>query len=202
VPGDPSIDERAAEALREYGGAGQARAEALVTALRSAAADEALRVVTGDQAVFNSLVDTRVERLRQLVEALAEQATEAMARGETSPASLPLPTHFELAAIWRITPTQARSLLRTWRARYPQHYEQRMRATVATGTKEPGGPKGKETWIVELTDPAALDYADELARRRGLSKGLKVDRIALTIEAPQASRTIDGEDLVGLLGVS
>jgi hypothetical protein len=191
---EPSIEQLAAKALTDYAGARKDRAEELVKALSTAAKDEALRVVTGDQPVFNSLVDTRVERLRQLVEALADQA-------QSNAAALPLPTHFELAAMWRITPSQARALLRTWRARYPQHYEERMRASVATGTKQPGGPKGRETWIVELDDPAALDYAEELARRRGLSKGLKVDRSALTIEAPKASKTADGEDLPTLLGI-
>lgn len=192
--GEGSLDQRALDAVVRYAGVGKARAKTLVDAIKAVASEEALQTVTGEGTVYGSLADTRVERLRRIVQHLEREVAQA---------PVEMPTPYELAALWRITESQARSLLRTWRARHPEVYEQSMGAAVARGKSEAGGGEGpRKTWVVSYEDPDVLGYAETLARRSGLSKGLKVDRSALTIEAPQDVKSHVNQNLKEVLGVS
>jgi hypothetical protein len=194
TPAGPPLDQRAIDALVTYARVARPRAEALIEAAKAVAADEVLEVVTGEATVYGSMTDTRVERLRRIVLRLSEQTKEA---------AVEVPTAYELATLWRITDSQARTVLRTWRARHPELYEERMAAAVANGTAEPGGGEGdRRTWVISYEDPDVLAYAENRARRSGLSKGLKVDRSALTIEAPQKTKSHANEDLKQVLGVT
>ena len=191
---EPPLDQRAIEALVTYARVDAARAKVLIDATQAVAAGEALEIVTGEATVYGSLTDTRVERLRRIVLQLGEQAAEA---------AVEVPTAYELAALWRITESQARSVLRTWRARHPELYEGRMTAALTKGAAEPGGGEGDlKTWVVSYEDPEVLGYAESRARRSGPSKGLKIDRSALTIEAPQKTKSHAGEDLKQVLGLA
>jgi hypothetical protein len=190
TPPDPSALAR--DALVNFAGCSTQRATALVHALAAVAADEALLVVGGGAPVSNSLVDARVERVRRLVERLAKQAVDedrARNDGQTpNTDSASLLNAYELAAILRVQPRQAQSLLRTWQARYPEQLRERMETLVTAGTKDVGGTDDAPTWTVEYDDPATLEYAAEQLRRNGLTKGLKVERSAQRIEVPQDSR--------------
>lgn len=204
TPPDPKT--LAHGALVNFAGCSAPRATALVTALAAVAADEALLVVGGGAPVSNSLVDARVERVRRLVERLAEQAAdEEKARndGQTpNTDSANLLNAYELAAVLRVQPRQAQSLLRTWQARYPEQLQERMQTLVGAGSKDVGGSDDAPTWTVDYDDPATLDYAAEQLRRNGLSKGLKVDRSAQRLEVPQDSRDRTGRrNALQILGI-
>jgi len=190
---EPDREQRALEAVALFAGVSQARAKALIDAVKDVAAAEALEVITGQATVYGSLADTRVERLRRI--ALHLQRLGAKSSGG-------MLTAYELASLWRVTESQARALLRTWRARHPEIYEETMRAAVAASKAETGGGKGQQaTWVVSCEDPDLLVYAETLARRSGLSKGLRVDGSSLTIEAPKSTRSDDGDDLKQVLGI-
>jgi hypothetical protein len=77
-----------------------------------------------------------------------------------------------------------------------------MLAALRSGVAEPGGGEGSlSTWIVSYEDPDVLAYAQMVARRSGISRGLKVDRVALKIGAPQEVLSHAGHDLKQVLGV-
>jgi hypothetical protein len=100
-------DQRAAaEALVADAGCANDRAIELVTAVEEVGRKEALETVAGTASVSGSIVDTRVERLKKLIDALGKDAT--------------LPNAYELSAIFRVTTSQARSLLRTYEVRHSQ----------------------------------------------------------------------------------
>lgn len=188
-----SLDEQAVSALVDYAGVDKPRAELLIAAAKAVAGEDALQTVTGEATVYGSLSDTRVERLRRIVAHLDAHSSEA------PPA---VPSAFELAALWRITEGQAKAVLRIWRARHPEIYERRMAEAVSEGDVEAGGGEGsRKTWVISYADPDVLAYAETLARRSGLSKGLKVDRSALTISAPQDVASHAGQDLKKVLRI-
>lgn len=63
---------QATQALVDDAGCREERAAALVQAVTNVAAEEALMIVAGTASVSGSIVDTRVARLRRIIEALPE----------------------------------------------------------------------------------------------------------------------------------
>jgi hypothetical protein len=102
----------AVESLIDDAGSTQGRAEAIVEAVARSAVQEALATMAGSEPVYGSIVDTRLARLRRIIEELGEQAS-------------PL-TAYEAGAVFRITSSQGRTLLRTYQARYARDYRARM----------------------------------------------------------------------------
>jgi len=180
------VEEKAAEALVQFGGCTKARAKELVKAWKAVFAAEALSVVAGLERVTSSVSDLRVERVRLLVNELGEAA---------------LPNPYELGVLLRVPVSQARRVLRNWQARYPDHYEGHMAALAAKGGRDVGGGDTIPTWIIEYGDPEVLEYALDRLRRRGVQKGLKTDRSALTLEVPQATTGSEGENALKVLGI-
>jgi hypothetical protein len=181
------VEEKAVEALVEFGGCSKERAKQLVAAWKEVFSIEALGIVAGTERVTTSVTDQRVERTKLLVNLLKEA---------------PLPNSYELGVLLRVTPTQARTVLRNWRARYPDHYEDHMRVLAAKGKKGTGGVSGKPTWVVEYEDYEVLEYAVERLRRRGLQQGLKADPGDLRLTIPKSTKAADGSDALKVLGVA
>jgi hypothetical protein len=124
--------EAAAEALVADAGCLPARARALVEAFAAVVVQEALAVIAGTSDVTTGVVDERVARLRRLVDAL--------------PTEEPFPNAYELGAIFKITETQARNVVRTYQARYPSAYRSRLEAGVKAATAEAKSVGGREIW--------------------------------------------------------
>jgi hypothetical protein len=196
---DPRLSSYAANAraaLVEDAGASSARADTLVEVVAEVAAAEGLAIVGGDQDVFGSIVDTRLARLRKLLSAL--------------PGGEPLPDPYEVGVIFRITPSQARSLLRTYRARFSGDYARRMNGRIAAAAEDPdegGGGKSNvpgqetapETWVFSFGDLPTLEYAEDQLRRHGFSRSLTPDRTGLKLSVEKSVKNADGKDAVQYL---
>jgi hypothetical protein len=200
LPEQRAAHDEALRALQDFGGCTRDRAEDLVRAWRTVAANEAVDVIAGRAPVSSTISDGRLERLNRLVHELATQAAGGGAADEADGA-VSLPNEFEVASLLRITEMQARTLLRNWRARYPGEYERRMSAASATGTRENGGSPEAPTWVIEYDDQAVFDYAVDRLRRYGISKGVKVDRAEFTIEVSQDTRTQEGQSALQVLWI-
>jgi hypothetical protein len=176
----------AADALVADAGSDPDRARRLVDAYARIAAQEALEVVAGAAEVATGVLDSRVARVRRLVDAL--------------PADERFPSTYEIAAIFKITDAQAQNVIRTYRARHPAAYRARMTAGVKAATVEARTVDRHELWVFDFGDPDTLDYAYDLLRARGLTKGVERDRSAQTLTVPRTSKDRGGRTAVQILG--
>jgi hypothetical protein len=184
-----SKDQRAAaEALVADAGCGEDRARELVTAVEAMGRADALETVAGTANVSGSIVDTRVERLRKLLVSLGPRAE--------------LPNAYEVSAIFRITPSQARALLRTYEVRHSSDVRDRMDALVKAATGTELNVKDVKVWRVDFDDPAVMEYAYEKLRRRGLSKSVDRDTAKLQLTVERARKDRHGLDAKQILGFS
>jgi hypothetical protein len=176
----------AAKALVADAGCLPDRARALVDAFAAVVAQEALEIIAGTAEVATGVLDARVARLRRLVDALAKDE--------------PFPSVYELGAIFKITDSQARNLVRTYQARYPSAYRARLEAGVRGTTATAKTVGGRDVWVIDFNDPDALDYGYDLLRRRGLTKGLERDRPAQTLTVPRDQKDRSGKSAIEILG--
>jgi len=184
----PNLSEpeaEAAQALIEDAGCLEERAEQLVTAVATVAAQEALAIIAGTATVSGSIVDTRVARLKQIIEALPKNA--------------PFPDPYEVSVMFRITPSQARTLINTYQARYTADYRDRIKELVQAAEAEATQKDKRNVWVIDFSDPAALDYSFETLKRRGLSKTLERDRTAMTITVDRDQKDRHGKNAVEVL---
>jgi|GEM_PF-7101569 len=183
----PEVEEKATKALVNFGGCSEKRARQLLDAWKKVFETEAVGIVAGEERITTSVVDLRVERVKLLVDQLKDD---------------PLPNPYELGVLLRVTPTQARTVLRNWRARYPDHYEEHMTLLAAKGKKSTGGDTGKPTWVVEYDDYEVLEYAVDRLRRFRLQQGLRSDSGDVKLSIPKSTKTADGKDALKILGIS
>jgi len=167
----PELQESASlavQALIDDAGSKKERAEAIVDAVAKAAVHDALATTAGSEPVYGSIVDARLARLRQIIEELGEGAS-------------PL-TAYEAGAVFRITPSQGRTLLRTYQVRYARDYRARMAATVKTIAESAKATGLKPSrYEFEFADAGTLEYAVDRLRRHGFERSLTIDRQALTV---------------------
>lgn len=166
----------AALALVSDGGCSDERARTLVAAVEEMGRTDALETVAGTATVSGSIVDTRVGRLRALISAL-DDADE-------------LASAYELSAIFRITPSQARTLLRTYEIRHSSDVRDRMAKLVKAAKAAELEVDGAKVWRVDFDDPAVMEYAVETLRRRGLAKSVdrNTSKLQLTVERERKDR--------------
>lgn len=182
------VEQEAIEKLADFSGCTKARAKQLVGALKEAASDEAVGIVAGTQSVSTSVTDQRVERVRWMVENLE---------------GAPLPNPYELGVILRLAPTQARGVLRNWRARYPDAYVAHMKTLASKGASRKGGDTSKPAYVIQYSDFEVFEYAVDQLRRRGVQQGLKTDPGDLKITVPTTTTTTDeSADALQVLGIS
>jgi hypothetical protein len=165
--GGDEVMKAATRALEEDAGCEPERARALVDAVSAAAASEALEVIAGRTQAFGSAVDRRV--------AMFDRVVRALDAGER------LPTVYEVGVIFRITPAQARNVLRTYQARFSDTYRGRLQGALdaVEAKRQQRGETG--VFVFDFNDPAVLDYAVERLRRRGLTRSVSVDRMKLQL---------------------
>lgn len=179
----PRLSDLASEAvaaLVDDAGSTPARAEAVVEAVASAAAHDALATTAGSEPVYGSIVDARLASLRRIIEQLGDRA---------SPLSA-----YEAATVFRITPNQGRTLLRTYQARYAKDYRARMSKAVqkvAKGGRKKGAKPTRYDFAFE--DAGTLEYAVERMRRHGFERSLTVDRVALVVSVDESMK-VSGQD--------
>jgi len=176
----------AAKALVSDGGCLPDRAVALVQAVAEVAAVEALEIVAGTATVSASIIDTRVTRLKRIIDYLPDDAR--------------FPDPYEVGVIFRITTRQAQSLINTYQARYSANYREHVDRHIKAAIARPTTVEKRNKWVIEFSDPAALDFAYDTLKRRGLSKSLERDRTALTITVDRAQNDRHGLDAVAALG--
>jgi hypothetical protein len=158
----------AVQALVDDAGSDRARAEAIVEAVAKAAVQDALATTAGTEPVYGSVVDGRLARLRRIIDELGDQVS--------------VLTAYEAGAVFRITPTQGRTLLRTYQARYARDYRARMAGTVRTVAQRAKAKGLKPSrYEFEFADAGTLEYAADRLRRHGFERSLTVDRPALTV---------------------
>lgn len=169
----PSV-KAARQALTEDAGCTAGRAGALVEAVARAAVEEALAVVAGDEQVTGSVVEARLTRLRRILDALGKSAA-------------PL-SRYEAGAIFRIPPTQAGTLLRTYQARYSKDFRERMTAAVkaSANAAKKKGIGAKARYEFQFSNAATLEYAVDRLRRHGYERTLSVDREELVLRIDPA----------------
>jgi hypothetical protein len=125
-------------------------------------------------------VDARVARLQRLIGAL--------------PTGEPLPSPYEVGVIFRITTPQARNILRTYEARFSRAHRERMGSALAAVEAEAVTKDGTAVWKFAFADPAVLDYAVELLRRRGMARGVTPDRRELELFVDREARDRHDKD--------
>jgi hypothetical protein len=166
------------QALMEDAGTRKDRAEAIVEAVAKAAVQDALETAAGSEPVYGSIVDTRLARLRRIIEQLGDGAS-------------PL-TAYEAGAVFRITPSQGRTLLRTYQARYARDYRARMGAAVSTVAKRAKAKGLKPSrYEFEFADAGTLEYAADRLRRHGFERSLTIDRPALMVKIDAGVKVAD-----------
>jgi hypothetical protein len=170
---DPAAAEKA---LVSDGGCTQPRANALVAAVAGAAAEEALGIVAGSMLGFGSALDRRVATLDRIIQLLDD--------------SEPFPNAFEVGVIFRITPAQARNVLRTYHARFSSNYRSRLERSLAGLTPKKERHDDTNVFVFDFEDPAVLDYAVEKLRRRGLTRSVVADasRLRLVVDRDENDR--------------
>lgn len=139
-------------------------------------AEEALNIAGGEQDVFGSMVDTRVDRLRRLLDRI--------------PASEPPLTRYEVGVLFRIKPSQAQNLIGTYQARYPAKYRVRLDKAVKSAAKkaEKTGLLKSKDFEFEFENSIVLDYAVDRLKRQGFERGLTIDRPKLTVTASRTHK--------------
>ncbi len=168
--------EAAKKALVDDGGCSPERAALITEALGAVGAEEALNVAGGTQDVFGSVVDTRVDRLRRLLERI--------------PQAEPPLTRYEVGVLFRIKPSQAHSLNGTYQARYPAKYRERLDKSVKSAARKAdkvGLLKAKD-FEFAFDNLVVLDYAVDRLRRQGFERGLSVDRAKLTVTVSRTDK--------------
>jgi hypothetical protein len=161
-------------ALRADAGCEEARAKALVKAIGEAAREEALELVAGSTQPFSGVLDRRVATLERVIRLLDE--------GER------LPSDYEVGAIFRITPTQGRNVLRTYQARFSESYRNRLQGALGEVDVQSKLVEKVQSYVAEFTDPALLEFAVEKLRRRGLTRSVTVDRVKLRLVVARDQR--------------
>lgn len=176
----------AAHALANDAGCPEDRARCLVDAIARVSTKEALDLIVGNRVVASGVVDTRVARLKELVGALEDKD--------------PFPNPYELGVIFRITPSQARSVIGAYQARHSGDYRTHMDAQIKglIGRRR-AGAEGLRIWEISFEDPAALDYAYDKLRRRGLVKTLVRDPTALTLTVSRDVKDCQDRDAKEIL---
>lgn len=179
--------EAAAEALAGDAGCLPERAKMLVDAYATVAAQEAVSVIAGEAEVASGVLDARVARLSRLVDALPDDER--------------FPDAYELGAIFKITVSQARSLIRTYQARYSSAYRTRLDAAVKKAHPNAQQIGERAVWAIEFDDPDSLDYAYDRLRRRGLTKDLERDVAAQTLTVRRDLTDRQGDNALEILGL-
>jgi hypothetical protein len=74
-----------------------------------------------------------------------------------------------------------------------------MEGLLGKAKAEAKSKSGRDIWVIDFDDPAALDYAFETLKARGLSKSLECDRTAMTLTVDRGQKDRRGQSAVEVL---
>lgn len=175
--------------LQQYAALNEPDARAVVEAVLGAARDEALDQIVDDSLVPASVADARTARLARICSHLGRLLSPG-----------------EVEVILRVPPPTAQSTLNRLRAGYRHQVDGWIRNLVVQQA-EPAQDVSTDTdpdrWLISFKDPTSLDYAVELLRRIGMTRGISVDRKQQTLTVPKLMRDRRGDqasplDVLGL----
>jgi hypothetical protein len=171
-----SAEEEATKRIETEIGLSPDDAAALVGALKRASIEEALELVVGNSPVPSNLTDTRALKLLGVCRAIER-----------------LLSVRETQLIFRLPRSGALSVIRRMEANYPWEAAAFAQQSIVAGaqvTKTVVG--GKDRYEVFFRDPAALEYAYELLRRRGLTRSVQVRTSEQIIDVPRQMSDASG----------
>jgi hypothetical protein len=148
----------ASHALVSYSGTDPSRADDIVAAVRDVAITAALGTISGTEPVATSVTDQRVARLRALTEHV----------GKLTPD--------EIAGVFRITISQAKTLDRTFEARFPKAVEHGRNARLADMVPKADRIEGQPAWELDFTHEDLRAHAIAKLRRKGIERGVLPDK--------------------------
>lgn len=173
--------EDAIQQLSYYVAISRAEAEALVDAVGAAAAAEAFEAITAPSPASSPLLEGRVDRLARICAHLDPPR---------------LLRTVEVAALFGLPLPQIRGFINEVRGSYPQLANEWIRGLVRSQADSPEeildeGRPGY--WRVRFKDPEALEFAYELLRREGMTKGILVNQSELVLEYPRRLADANGQ---------
>jgi hypothetical protein len=164
-----SAEDDATQRIETEIGLSRDDAIALVDALKLASIDEALDLVVGNSSVPSNLTDTRALKLLRVCRAAGR-----------------LLSVRETQVIFRLPRSGASGVIRRMEANYPWEVAAFARESIVAGAQATKTVvAGKDRYEVFFRDPAALEYANELLRRRGMTRGVQVRVSEQIIDVPR-----------------
>jgi hypothetical protein len=97
--------------------------------------------------------------------------------------------------VLRVPPQTAQSTLNRLRAGYRGEVSRWMRQIVRDAKADVTNvstPASGKLWRIDFNDPAAINYAIELLRQQGMTRGIVVDRAQQTLTVPELMRDRQG----------
>jgi len=170
----------AAEALTSYSGCSGTRAEAIVKAVRDVAITAALGTISGEEIVATSVTDQRVARLRALTDIVGKLTVD------------------EIAGVFRITVSQAKTLDRTFQARFPKAVEEGLNTRLAAMVPEDDRVEGKAMWCINFPTEELRRHAIARLRRKGIEQDVVPEADSLKLRFPKTGKTADDKSLDSL----
>jgi hypothetical protein len=186
MPAD--LTKAAIRELCDYSGCSLDRAQNLVSAVRDTAISSALGTISGEEPVPSNLIESRLLRLRALT------ASDGIGKLNVD----------EIAGVFRITPGQAKSLDRTFRARFPRAVETGLNERLAAMLPTDVGVGKQPGWKLEFSDSELRQHARTKLRRAGIEKDVEAPLANLDLTFPQAATNTRGQkaDPLKALGIT
>jgi hypothetical protein len=177
----------AVQELRDYSGCSLDRAKTLVNAVRDTADRSALGTICGEEPVPSSLIEARLLSLR------AVTTGDGIGKLNVD----------EIAGVFRITPGQAKSLDRTFRARFPRAVETGLNERLAAMVPIEVGVGKQPGWKLEFSDSELRQHARIKLRRAGIEKDVEAPIANLDLTFPKAATNTSGQktDPLNALGI-
>jgi hypothetical protein len=158
-----------------------------VNAVGDTAVSSALGTICGEESVPSNLVESRLLSLRAIT------ASDGIGKLNVD----------EIAGVFRITPGQAKSLDRTFRARFPRTVETGLNERLAAMVPTEVGVGKQPGWKLEFSDSELRQHARTKLRRAGIEKDVEAPLTTLDLTFPKAATNTTGQqtDPLKALGI-
>jgi hypothetical protein len=181
--------DEAVQYLRNFAALTEDEATMLVDAVIAAAGDEAIDGIAEQAPPPTTLADARAAKVVRICGHLGR-----------------LVRPVEAGVLLRVPISTATSVINRVRATYPQLVEpwtQQLIADQANRPEDISTDDLPDRWRVAFNDPAVLDYAYDLLRRRGMTRGVLRRRPEQALEFPRLVRDRHGDeqDVSAILGI-
>lgn len=163
--------DEATEHLREHAALTAAEASAVVDAVIRAAGAEAIDAIADDSPPPTALADVRAARVVRICKEINRMLRP-----------------IEVEVILRVPSSTAQSIINRVRATYPQRVQPWTQQLVAEQSDAPRDISTEDQpdhWQVTFKDPAVLEYAYDLLRRRGMTRNVTRKRSEQALKFPR-----------------